>query len=46
MLYSTKEECAEHLALLHAARARDVDRAVRVIEAHLTCGGRSIAKRL
>lgn len=46
ILRSTKGECAEHLDLLHAARARDVDRAVRVIETHLNHGCELIAQQL
>lgn len=46
ILRSTEGECAEHLALLHAARARDVERAVRVIETHLSHGSRLIAQKL
>lgn len=46
ILRSTEGECAEHLALLHAARARDVERAIRVIEKHLSHGSQLIAQRL
>ncbi|WP_282609833.1 GntR family transcriptional regulator [Pelagibius sp. Alg239-R121] len=46
VLNTSDADCAEHLALLHAARARDVERATRIIEAHLTQFGRTIAQKL
>ncbi len=39
-------EHAEHLAFLHAARAKDVERAVRIIDAHIANCGRLIAQTL
>lgn len=39
-------EHAEHLAFLHAARVRDVNRAVRIIDAHIANCGRLIAQTL
>ncbi len=39
-------EHAEHLALLHAARVRDVARAERIIDAHISNCGRLIAQKL
>lgn len=39
-------EHAEHLAFLHAARIRDVDRAMRIIDAHISNCGRLIAQKL
>lgn len=39
-------EHAEHLAFLHAARVKDVKRAVRIIDAHIANCGRLIAQTL